>query len=118
MAAVNTRAHEVELTETLLRQLERWTPHRELAPRSLEIYLQIHAKSREALDQGEWSAVIGQNCGSPQAGRTFGRFFDLLDTQGHPSHTPTCCAHDGQSGGYDQCGSGRTHQTVLRNACL
>jgi thiopeptide-type bacteriocin biosynthesis protein len=80
--AVNQRSQEVELTEEVQRQLERWSPKREDAPLSLEIYLQIHARSCAAIDRGEWTAVIGSNCGSQSAGRSFGRFFDLLGEQG------------------------------------
>ncbi|HEX7736018.1 MAG TPA: lantibiotic dehydratase [Ktedonobacteraceae bacterium] len=80
--AVNTQSLEVELTEEIQRELERWSPRLEEAPLSLEVYLQLHATSCEAVDRGEWTAVVGRNCGSPHAGRTFGRFFDLLGSPG------------------------------------
>lgn len=80
--AVNRRSLEIELTEEIQQHLERWTPKLEQAPLSLEIYLQLHAESREAVDRGEWSAIVGRNCGSPNGGRTFGRFFDLLGEAG------------------------------------
>ncbi len=80
--AVNDRAIEIEIPEMLLKQLERWSPLSEDAPLSLEIYMQIQAASREAIDAGEWRAIISPNCGSPAGGRTFGRFFDLLGTEG------------------------------------
>jgi lantibiotic biosynthesis protein len=54
----------------------------EEAPLSLEIYLQLHAQSCESIDRGEWTAVVGRHSGSPGAGRTFGRFFDLLGEPG------------------------------------
>jgi thiopeptide-type bacteriocin biosynthesis protein len=78
--AVNDRSMEIELTEELLHRLEQWTPQSEnAAPSSLEIYLQLHAASHEDLDNGNWRAVISPNCGSPGGGRTFSRFFDLLE---------------------------------------
>lgn len=80
--AVNRRSLEMELTEELQKKLERWSPTLEEAPFSLEIYLQLHAASREAVDRGEWSAVVGRNYGSFNGGRTFGRFFDLLGEPG------------------------------------
>jgi thiopeptide-type bacteriocin biosynthesis protein len=80
--ALSQGSLEVELTEEIQRRLERWPPQREEAPLSLEIYLQIHAASRSAIDRGEWIAVLGSNCGSQSAGRTFGRFFDLLGEPG------------------------------------
>jgi thiopeptide-type bacteriocin biosynthesis protein len=79
---VNQHRLEVELTEELQQQLERWSPGWETAPLSLEIYLQLHAESREAIDRGEWTAMVGRTEGSQGAGRTFGRFFDLLGEQG------------------------------------
>ena len=80
--AINKRSLEVELTEEIQQGLETWSPNAAEAPLTLEIYLQVHAQSREALDHGEWTAVVGRNCGSPDGGRTFGRFFDLLGAPG------------------------------------
>ncbi|MBV9690603.1 MAG: lantibiotic dehydratase [Ktedonobacteraceae bacterium] len=80
---VNDRCLEVELTASLLQQLEQWSPQADNpAPPSLEIYLQVHATSREALDRGEWRVVVSPNCGSPGGGRTFSRFFDILESEG------------------------------------
>jgi lantibiotic biosynthesis protein len=79
--ALSRQNIEVELTEEIQRQLERWSPKLEEAPLSLEIYLQVHARSREAVDRGEWTAVLGSNCGPQSAGCTFGRFYDLLGEQ-------------------------------------
>jgi thiopeptide-type bacteriocin biosynthesis protein len=79
--ALNSHSMEVELTEPMLRQIEQWQVVRKEAPSSLEIYLQIQAKSQAALDRGEFCAVVSRNCGSLAAGCTFGRFFDLLDKE-------------------------------------
>ena len=76
--ALNNHSLEVELDETHLTALETWSPRLERAPRSLEIYLQIQASSREAMDRGEFYAVVSPNPGSPSGGRSFGRFVDLL----------------------------------------
>jgi lantibiotic biosynthesis protein len=83
VGAVNERSMEVELTDQLLQTLQQWSPKEKNAPLSLEIYLQIHASSRAALDVGQWSAIVSPNCGSPAAGRSFGRFFDLLSAEDH-----------------------------------
>jgi lantibiotic biosynthesis protein len=80
--AVNDRCIEIELTDNLMQEIEQWSPKQEEAPPSLDIYLQIHAQSQEALDRGEWRAAIGPNFGTQAGGRTFGRFFDMLDQQG------------------------------------
>ena len=82
MEAVNRGCLEVELTEDLQHSLQRWSPKIADAPLSLEIYLQLHASTREAIDHGEWVAVVGRHCGSVHGGRTFGRFFDLLGNHG------------------------------------
>lgn len=76
--ALNNHTLEVELDEAHLAALETWGPRLEQAPRSLEIYLQIQASSREALDRGEFCAVVSPNPGAPGGGRSFGRFVDLL----------------------------------------
>jgi thiopeptide-type bacteriocin biosynthesis protein len=80
--AVNDRSIEIELTDDLISQLEQWSPKVEEAPPSLDIYLLIQARSQEALDRGEWRAIVAPNFGAPAGGRTFGRFFELLDQQG------------------------------------
>lgn len=82
LKAVNEGLMEVQLDETVLSKLQQWAPDLQQAPASLEIYLQVHAASRQALDRGEWCAVLSPNPGSPNAGRTFGRFFDMLGEPG------------------------------------
>lgn len=80
--AINERQQEIELTDDLLQQLTSWTVQTDmLASSSLEVYLQIHAASQEMLDRDEWLAVVSPNCGSPSGGRTFCRFFDLLENE-------------------------------------
>lgn len=79
--ALTKRSLEVDLTEEVQRQFAHGALAFEKAPLSLEMYLQVHAQSREAIDRGEWTAVLGGNLGSQSAGRTFGRFFDLLGEQ-------------------------------------
>ncbi len=76
--ALNNHSLEVVLDEAHLATLETWKPRLEQAPRSLEIYLQIQASSREAMDRGEVCAVVSPNPGAPGGGCSFGRFVDLL----------------------------------------
>ena len=78
MQAVNEHTQEIVLTDAILQRIEKDAIKEEDLPLSIEIYLQIQARSREALQQGEWRAVISPNCGSPAGGRTFGRFCDML----------------------------------------
>lgn len=75
--ALVDRSLEVELSEDHLAALETWQPRIQQAPLSLEIYLHIHATSRQALDEGKFWAIVGPNPGSTGAGRSFGRFLDL-----------------------------------------
>ncbi|HVU67306.1 MAG TPA: lantibiotic dehydratase family protein, partial [Ktedonobacteraceae bacterium] len=79
--ALADQSLEVALTRDHLAALETWQPRAEQAPRSLEIYLHIHAASRQALDEGHFWAIVGPNPGSSGAGRSSGRFFDLLGPQ-------------------------------------
>ncbi len=76
--ALHTGTSMIELTTSMMQQLTQWTPEVENPPpSSLEMYVQIHAASREAIDRGEWLGVVAPACLSP-GGRTFCRFFDIL----------------------------------------
>ncbi|WP_344885599.1 lantibiotic dehydratase [Allokutzneria multivorans] len=71
---------EIELTDELLERLTTWRPTEEKArPRpSLDLYAQIAATSREAIDSGDYRLVVSPGTMS-DGGRTFGRFFDLVE---------------------------------------
>lgn len=73
------RAQEVELTDAWL---DRIAPRSDTAvwPPAMDAYLQIAAAGREAIDAGEWRAVLRSD-GLAYGGRTFGRFHDLIDEQ-------------------------------------
>ncbi|MBD0839921.1 lantibiotic dehydratase [Streptomyces sp. TRM68416] len=76
--ALRSGAREVELTDGLLDALAQWQPEAgQSAPEVLDVYLQLHAESPEALETDDWHAVL---CPTPLAdgGRTFGRFTDVL----------------------------------------
>ncbi len=47
-------------------------------PKSLEINALISAKSEEAIDKNDFKIFIGPNIRSNRAGKTFGRFVDIL----------------------------------------
>ncbi|MER6171623.1 lantibiotic dehydratase [Streptosporangium sp. NPDC001681] len=73
---------EIEITDDLLARLTAWRPPGErtaLRP-SLDIYGQIAAESPAAIDAGEWRFVVSPGA-MTDGGRTFGRFFDLLDEE-------------------------------------
>ncbi|WP_088801361.1 MULTISPECIES: lantibiotic dehydratase [unclassified Streptomyces] len=70
------QATEVELTDTWLDRLAPAGPAQDPPP-VMEAYLQIHADDRQAIDRGEWRAVLRSDS-LTYGGRTFGRFSDLL----------------------------------------
>ncbi|MGW7050450.1 lantibiotic dehydratase [Streptomyces sp. NPDC054887] len=70
------RADEVELTDAWLDRLAPPGPVPDPPP-AMEAYVQIHAADRQALDRGEWRAVLRHDS-LTYGGRTFGRFGDLL----------------------------------------
>ena len=66
----------IVLSDERIAQLSRGTAARR--PRRLvEAYVQLHAASREAVDRGDWLAVIGP-MGIVPGARSFGRFSPLL----------------------------------------
>ncbi|TLS43718.1 thiopeptide-type bacteriocin biosynthesis domain protein [Streptomyces montanus] len=67
---------QVELTDSWL---DRLAPDASVGPLLpvMDVYLQIEAADRQAVDRGEWRAVVRAD-GLAHGGRTFGRFFDLL----------------------------------------
>ncbi|MGI5527122.1 lantibiotic dehydratase [Streptomyces syringium] len=76
--ALNSGEREVELTDDLITRLTRWTPDDSPAPAALDVFLQLHARSLEHLDRGDWRAVLGVTPLAP-GGRSLSRFHDLLD---------------------------------------
>jgi hypothetical protein len=78
MNACRDRLTTVELDDDLLRRLQTWTPEAAFAPPSLDIAVLVAASSAEAVDKGDFLLVVGPNLGAGAAGRTLGRFADLL----------------------------------------
>ncbi|MFZ5818122.1 MAG: lantibiotic dehydratase [Bacillota bacterium] len=75
-------APEVELTAAHVEQLISDSPSQE-PPLSMELNFMLAARSAEAIDRGDYWLVIGPNFGSYGAGKTFGRFADLLGSDAH-----------------------------------
>ncbi|MEV0390024.1 lantibiotic dehydratase [Nonomuraea sp. NPDC050643] len=78
MNACRDRRTTVELDDDLLRRLQTWTPNAAFAPPSLDIAVLVAASCAEAVDKGDFLLVVGPNVGANAAGRTLGRFADLL----------------------------------------
>lgn len=79
--ALRDGQREVVLDEALLAQLQTREQWHTLVPDSLEVYATIAAVSQEAIDRGDFLAVIGPRIGDHPAGRSFGRFCDLLGAE-------------------------------------
>lgn len=77
-SAIRDRKQVVELDEGTLKRLETWTPSPAMVPMSLDINVFVAARSKGALDAGEFQIIIGPNLGAQEAGRNLGRFADLL----------------------------------------
>ncbi|MFJ6381110.1 lantibiotic dehydratase [Kitasatospora sp. NPDC092039] len=74
----------VELTDALLTDLQSLDAAAApgCAPLSLELSAFVAAASRRAVDRGDFLLVVGPNLGAGTAGRSLGRFADLLAPQG------------------------------------
>ncbi|TCP54492.1 thiopeptide-type bacteriocin biosynthesis protein [Tumebacillus sp. BK434] len=73
-------AMEVELTDEMIAELAGDVQTNTLPP-SMEMYFTVAAKSQAALDAGDFRLHVGPMPGSDGAGRTFGRFVDLLPAE-------------------------------------
>ncbi|MDQ3698227.1 MAG: lantibiotic dehydratase [Gemmatimonadota bacterium] len=76
-SALHKRQRVVHLDEKAVAKLETFELLPENAPVSLDVNLLVAARSAAAIDQGEFSVVIGPNLGAWAAGRNFGRFAHL-----------------------------------------
>lgn len=79
--ALHNYQREVVLDEAILSQLEvdsEWSKH---APTSLDIFAFIAAQSEQAIDRGDFLAVIGPRVGASPAGRSLGRFCHVLPAE-------------------------------------
>jgi thiopeptide-type bacteriocin biosynthesis protein len=77
--ALRERRLVVELDDRLLAPLRAASPSAPAAPRSVEISVQVAAASEAAVDTGDFKVIVGG--GAELAGRSLGRFADLLGTR-------------------------------------
>ncbi len=77
--AIRSRKHEIELDEETIQQLEglpdQW---QDALPDSLDLYVSLVASSQSAINADDYQIVIGPRLGDDPAGRSFGRFYDIL----------------------------------------
>jgi thiopeptide-type bacteriocin biosynthesis protein len=76
--ALRDRRTQVELDDDLIARLVLRAPRVASAPPSLDINVFVAAASYEALDAGQFDVILGPNLGATSAGRSLGRFADLL----------------------------------------
>ena len=77
----------LELDDDLVRRLETWAPESATAPPTLDLSVFVAAQSAAAIDAGDFLLVVGPNLGALAAGRTLGRFADLLGPPGRAALT-------------------------------
>ncbi|NMO51810.1 lantibiotic dehydratase [Actinoplanes sp. TBRC 11911] len=80
LAVEAARDHDnvLHLDDQLVARLATWTPGDSPAPSSLDISVLIAAASEQAVDSGDFLAVVGPNLGATTGGQNLGRFADLL----------------------------------------
>ncbi|MEV0825089.1 lantibiotic dehydratase [Nonomuraea rubra] len=71
---------EVMLDDTLLERLSSGVPEPARLPSSIELSVFVGARSRAAVDRGDYLLVVGPNLGGQAAGRGLGRFAGLIGT--------------------------------------
>ena len=76
--ALRTRRLTVRLKEPDVTRLAGTGPPPDLAPISVDLSCFVLAGSAEDVDSGDFRLLIGPNLGAQAAGRTLGRFADLL----------------------------------------
>lgn len=76
--ALRDGRREVVLDDADVEALTTWTPAADRLPPSLELSAFVLAASRDAVDRGDYTLVVGPNLGAQAAGRGLGRFTDLL----------------------------------------
>jgi thiopeptide-type bacteriocin biosynthesis protein len=80
--ALRTRRLTVRLKEPDVARLAGTGPPPDLAPISVDLSCFVLAGSAEEVDFGDFRLLIGPNLGAQAAGRTLGRFADLLGPDG------------------------------------
>lgn len=77
--AIRDKKWIVEIDDTTLEKLELADSHQLQLPASLELQVVLIAKSRQAIDTGDYQLALGPNVGAQMAGQHFGRFSDVID---------------------------------------
>ncbi|WP_434291797.1 lantibiotic dehydratase [Clostridium botulinum] len=79
--AINNKESIIEFNHDDIKEIQIEKSSFNNIPRSLELNVFIRADSKEDIDNGNYELFLGPNAGSDSAGKTFGRFGDILDKQ-------------------------------------
>ncbi|MBU7320729.1 lantibiotic dehydratase [Paenibacillus sp. SM 69] len=80
MTCLQQGRQELELTDDMVMQLEPVPMEEKYAPRSLELYFGLAARSGQAVEEGDFLLIAGGTTGTYGAGKSVGRFVDLFDS--------------------------------------
>ncbi|UHA73645.1 lantibiotic dehydratase [Paenibacillus sp. 481] len=79
MTSLHKGVTEVVLTDEMIEQLLENSDSADIMPApSMELYFLLVAHNEDEIERGEYKLVLGPNPGSVGAGKTFGRFIDML----------------------------------------
>ena len=93
-AALRDHQRTVMLDEETLSRLETWRPDAHHVPVSLDINFLLGARSSAAIDEKDFTIVVGPNLGALAAGRNLGRFSNLLAPDGPASLRDAAAAEE------------------------
>lgn len=78
LEAYKKGSNKISLNDNDIHSLSHSDSNFDLSPDSLELYGTIMAENEKEIDKGNYQFVLGFNPGSDGAGKTFGRFIDIL----------------------------------------
>lgn len=78
LKAIKNGEKEIIITSDILEKIEETKLDFKYVPISMELNVIISANTSKDVDEGRYTAYIGPNIGSPGAGKTFGRFIDII----------------------------------------
>ncbi len=81
LTALREQRRTIELDPATAATLQTWRPADGPAPLSVELSAFVVARDVAAVDRGDFRIVVGPNLGAPSAGRSLGRFADLLQPE-------------------------------------
>ncbi|MEU4195415.1 lantibiotic dehydratase [Kribbella sp. NPDC026611] len=96
--AIRDGSHEVVLDDALIERMSNWAVEPDRLPVSVELSVLVAARSRTAIDRGDYLLMVGPNLGAQEAGRGLGRFADLLGADARELLTEVVAAEAAERG--------------------